>query len=255
MGGGSGGAGKTDWPAYMTIKHDTWMQLLEIDRLVAAAANPWAPYSAYDPDVELTAMIGAVNDYLAFLNTVTTDLYINAAAAAFDASLTATIDATAIARFEAGMRNINAVNSSAFVVGKAIIYARKNEQVATFSASLRLDTFLKLADTRRVTYQMMIDVQKMKIIAKKEEYESQIESDVKEAVWELELYKFGANMLSSIGGASQVTGPSGPSKTTSALGGAMTGAAVGAMVTPAAPYVGAIVGGLIGGVGGYMAGS
>jgi len=252
MGGsGSGGAGKTDWPEYMKTQHAAWLTAIASRITTVQAVNPWTPHSAYDPDADIVSMLGAVTDYLSFLNTVTTDTYISAAATAFDAALTATIDATTVARFEAGMRNINAVNSSAFAVGKAIIYAKKNEQVATFSAGLRLDAFLKLAEARRLTYATMAEVYKAKIIAKKEEFDTQMEIDVKEALWEIEIYKYGGNMLSSIGGASQMTGPTGPAKAQSAMGGAMMGAMVGGYATSwSGP--GMAVGAVVGGIAGYI---
>jgi len=57
---------------------------------------------------------------------------------AFSAILTNDVDSKSVARFESGMQNINAVMSSAFVIGKALIYSERDAQIAKYTADIRL---------------------------------------------------------------------------------------------------------------------
>lgn len=68
---------------------------------------------------------------------------IEAATIAHAATLDDQILTEILPRFEAGMRDINAVQSSAFVIGRAIIEAFRNRDVAKFDADLSYKAFLQ----------------------------------------------------------------------------------------------------------------
>jgi hypothetical protein len=118
------------------------------------------------------------------------------------------------------------------------------------------------ADFQRVYTYMVIEANRIKIVAFKEQYETDIQLDESDAKWDLEVFANGANVMAAIGGGTTHSQGQKSSKVMSAVGGAMggaaagaaTGAAIGASSTgPYAP-VGALIGAVIGGIGGYLAG-
>jgi hypothetical protein len=261
MGGSGGGSsGKTDFPDYMKARHDDWLQHIDTSIGTAITANPYTLAAAYNPDTVLALIISSAADFLTYINGLVTG--IAAAVTAFDVALTAQFAATSVARYEAGMRSIGAVQSSAFAIGKAMMLARKDEQVARYSAELNLNSVNRLADFKRQAYLMIMEGYKAKILAKVDEANDNLEYDVKAVTWALDLYHYGGNMLSTLGSGGGAGNPTRPNKTQSAVGGALAGAATGAMIGAqiGAPggvtaIYGAVIGAVVGGVGGYMAGS
>ena len=254
MGGGSGSSGKADFPEYMKDSHHLWLAEIEAVLPTVWGADPLAPYSAYDPDITLADIILLGNNFLAYIDGLISAPGIAAAVTAFDNALTAQYTATSVARFEAGMRSINAVQSSSFVVGKAIMLARKDEQVARYAAELNLNAVMRLSELKKAAYVLLMEGYKLSLIAKKEEYSELVEMDVRQATWRLDLYHYGANMLGVLGSGAIGMNPTRPNKTQTAIGGAMTGMAAGAMIGSAVPGVGTAVGAAVGFVAGGIAG-
>jgi hypothetical protein len=183
----------------------------------AISGNPYIDLSPYNPSPHLVEMANAVDDLDVFINSMESSNEIE----------------NNLARFDAGMRDINAVNSSAFVIGRQIIGSTLMVQ--------KLQAKQQLA-------QLSVETRRMMIVANKEYTEADNEYQVKFAKWPLAMLQQGGNVLASISGASVVGGGADePSKTQSAIGGALSGAAVGASV--GGPY-GAAIGGVIGGVAG-----
>jgi hypothetical protein len=261
MGGSGGGSsGKTDFPDYMKTRHDEWLQ--DIDNLLttAIAANPYTSAVSYNPDTVLGLIISTAAAFKTYIDDLVTG--IAAAVSAFDIALTNQFAATSVARYEAGMRSIGAVQTSSFVIGKAMMLARKDEQVARYSAELNLNAFNRFPEYYKMAYAMIMEGYKLQIIAKKEQANDDLEYDVKTVTWSLDLYHYGQNMLSALGSGGSSNNPTRPSKTQTAIGGALSGAATGAMIGSAGPQAsvggtvwGAVIGAVVGGVGGYMMGS
>lgn len=243
-------------------------------------------------------------------------------------------------RFEGGMRDINAVMSSAFIIGRALIEDGRNREVTKYATNLRLQAFLQkdkiLADhtananrinadmTRsanefdlalirqdneaqirlteqsnkilsdearhnstilsteamslnsatmeacdqmlktlnyrleyeRVVASLDIEAGRMSLVAHKEQRDQDIKIDEAFWLWDLQAWKYGANILSSIAGGSMGDVRSSPSTAQSAVGGALSGAAAGAMMgasmTAPAPYVGAAIGGILGAASAFL---
>jgi len=138
-------------------------------------ANPYTAITAYDPATPITALLASVDSFSALADafivsqvvdptlevtpgitvpgavanpvTVLTDANITADTAAHAAVITALKDnqltSDIMPRFEAGMRDINAVMSSAFVVGRAIIESEATLEITRQSA--KHDSQLRLA--------------------------------------------------------------------------------------------------------------
>ena len=278
-GGGGGGTGAVSWPAYMETWHSMALDDTGVDTLTdsltdvmdAAIGNsPWLAQTPYDPDTDLTAMIASADvlqTLVTLLSTGTTldtlisDILdhtrVDDAVIEYAADLDARLIADVLPRFEAGMRDINAVVSSAFVIGRALIEENQDRQVAMFSGDLHYKAFsddaikviqLKLEYQKAVS-QILAEVYRIKIVAKKEENEVEMRIDEADALWDLEVFTYGHNFLAGIGGG--VANPQGkqPSTAQSVIGGAISGAAAGSMISPG---IGTVVGGVLGAASGLL---
>lgn len=193
---------------------------------------------------------------------------------AFADQLDDQIDTDVLPRFESGMRDINMVTSSAFSIGRAVIEGFRDRDVTKFGTQLRITAAEKNADielnnkrlhiegstqmvsmrSQRLSSQETlmragVESKRIKIVAKKEESDFNMEIDKKDALWDIEAYQYAANMLASASGGVESTGTKGPSTSQSVLGGAMSGAAAGGMV--GGPW-GAVAGGVLGAASGLL---
>ena len=274
-GGGGGGAGVVDYPDYMKDFHEGVLgdgavtsTITEI--MDAALGNsPFTAEVAYDPDTPIAAMSAAVVDLDTLvallssgtgLDTLVSEVLdedrLDDAVDEFSADLAARLTVEVLPRFEAGMRDINAVTSAAFAIGRAVIEEGQTREVSKFSAGLHLKAFgddalrliaLKL-EYQKFLSSMDIEVNRMKIVAKKEESDTNLKISESDALWDLELFQYGSNVLASIGGGVANSKVKGPSTASSVIGGALSGVAAGAMVGSSMgnPLIGAIAGGVLG---------
>lgn len=262
-GGGSSGSGAVSYPAYMEAVHGSWLNHAGADTIsdsitdvmnAAIGSSPWVGRVAYDPDADLVNLLAApdaLQTLVTLLSSGTTldtlisnildpsriDDVVDEYAADLDDRLNAEI----LPRFEAGMRDINMVVSSAFAIGKANIEKNQDRQVARFSAELHNKAEsddaisvinLKLEYQKAVSH-MIAESYRLKLVAKGEENETNMKIDESDALWDLEVFTHGANVLASVSGGvghrqKEV------SKMQTALGGAMSGAALGMMMAGAA---------------------
>lgn len=235
--------------------------------------NPYHTATAYDPTTSLNSIITAIGTTLmGLVNTaygladygfdtaianaktqidavINDATYIAAAVAGHSAIIEVEAD-TIVAKYQVGMRNINAVVSSAYAIGEAIIRDTKQKQVDKYAADLALQsvqqrnsaimqsvqlilqTKLHLLDLYRAVYSMLAEAYRVSIVANKEYKDETLRIDVADELWNLELYQYMGNLMANIGGG--VSGVPGDqsrrtSQLSSALGGAMTGAAMGGM--------------------------
>jgi hypothetical protein len=275
-GGGGGGSGAVSYPDYMQTVHNDWLDNTGVDTITssitdimnsAIGGSPWAGQAAYSPTADITAMTNSSTTFqslVTLLSSGTTldtlianvldDSRIDDAVDEYAADLDARMISEVLPRFERGMQDINAVSSSAFVIGRALIEQNQDRQVAKYSADLHMKAFsddaikvigLKL-EYQRLATSTLAEIYRIKIVAKKEEADLNMEIDEKDAKWDLEVFQYGANLLASIGGGT--VGTQKPSTAQSVLGGALSGAAAGAMAGSTMAGVGAIPGAGIGAV-------
>lgn len=208
-----------------------------------------------------------------------------ASANEYSAQLQADIEATVIPKFEAGMRDANAVMSSSFVIGEALIYAEKSRNVAKYTADLKLashtarnkaisDTgismfgeriktaalYIPLVDAYSRFYlqgieykkqltSMVLDTMRIVIIAKKEQNDEDTKLNRARNLWDIEMYQYAGSLLGAYQGTYSVSDNNiGKSGGASALSGAMSGAAGGAMLGSVIPGIGTAVGAIVGGI-------
>lgn len=278
-GGGGSSSGKVDYPEYMKTLHGHMMNHDGADTLTkslydlinASVGNsPYLGVDAFNPDTMLSEMDTQVDDLVLLNSTIkgaapVADLVSRLFSVtemenledAYSDMLDDEIETKVLPKFKAGMRDINAVQSSAFVIGEAVIYAARNKDYANYATQLRLrrsdDIVLKLleleANVTRETAHMVADTKRIGIVAKKEESEVNARYDEADALWDIELYQHGSNMLAAIGGGTSTTASASKSNPiSSAIGGGLSGAAAGAMIGAQTGMVSGPVGAAIGGV-------
>jgi len=298
MGGSSGGGGSSGavtHSAYLEAVHADWLNATGTDTIEksitevmdsALGSSPWTGLVAYDPDADIAtyeaslaafavilAGLSDTGDWAALYAQADTTLSgvgeaaLLADAAAYEAILDDFIATSTLPKFRRGMQNINAVMSSSFVIGEAVIEAFKDRDVAKYLSTARLsvnekrltavDQMMQLM-ARRIGWEesyakMVIESMRIKIVAKKEETDQNAHIDESDAKWDLEVFQYGSNVLAAVSGGTASTAKA-PSKLQSAIGGALTGAAAGAMIGmamgPAAPLsvpMMALAGGILGG--------
>jgi hypothetical protein len=282
-----------DYPTYMQTQHQTWLGALASAITTAAADNPFA-VAPTDPGTDTTAMATAIGTFQTIISamdyhtvydsihtaaaaqvdaTISPETYISARMIAHATALDAEINSKVIPRFNAGMRDLNAVQTSAFVLGRAIIEVDRNDKVDKFMADMRFQAddkrgsliqsvagemvrlYLQKIEFSRVIAALTMDQLRLKIAARSD-YETELKSiSADEERWPLECYKYGANMLASVGGGVTSSVPVDGNKTARIIGSGLSGAVAGAMIggsingNEGAGY-GALLGGLAGMLGG-----
>jgi uncharacterized Fe-S cluster-containing protein len=122
------------------------------------------------------------------------------------------------------------------------LYLNAANQMLTYTFQLlsSYDSYARLS----------IEANRIKIVANKEYTDRNMELDKEDALWDLSMFQYGANVMASISGAATVTKSTGGlSVAQSVMGGGLSGAAAGAMAggpTGIGAVPGAIIGGVLG---------
>jgi hypothetical protein len=166
------------------------------------------------------------------------------------------------------MYAINAVESSAFLNGFAILKRGKQTDVDSYRANLeqqrgtqRTQFVLSgvqqmeqaqanLHQEKRMDAAIYQDMKTLEINALREMLSDQLEYNQKEAIYELSMFPHANNTIAAAMGAPMA--PIGPSKLSQALSSAATLAATGVQVGSAGGVQGAAIGGIIGGALGFI---
>lgn len=287
---GGGSSGAVSHSPYLEAAHADWLNSTGIDKIEksitevmdsALGSSPWTGLAAYNPDADILSYENTLTAFQAILAGLseTTDwatLYAQAGttldgpgetalladAAAFASIIDDNINTVTLPRFRRGMQDINAVVSSAFVIGEAVIEGFRDRDVAKYLSTLRMsmkDRKMQATEmmiqmmARRMAWQesyvkMVVESKRIKLVAKKEQIDQDAIIDEHDAKWDLEVFQSGANVMAASAGGTSTTGIKGTSKTASVLGGAMMGAAGGAMVGAEVGSIGGPHGAAIGAV-------
>jgi hypothetical protein len=270
-------SGKVEFPAHMQTVHADWLDDTGTDDITtsvtkamtnAIATSPYTSKTSYDPDTALDNMDDAVVTFAALISAIDFDAdwgaaieyaetkidaliddsFINAAVNAQSDYLDDELDNKILPKFRGGMRDVNAVMSSAFVIGESVIMAMKVRDVAKFRSDLSgklelsrnemiinaAEGILRMnvakAELQKTVAHYTIEANRLRIVATKEQTDTTIALAVGDGKWDLELYQYGANVMASISGAAVIPSSSsskGPTTAQSAIGGALAGAAIG----------------------------
>lgn len=285
MGGSGGGtSGAVDYPQYMKDVHTAWLgssPTYSVNALMNTAwamTTPYANFVTISPDTAFFEASKTIADYsspflrnkelaaydlAALFSTYMADdsTRITNAINAESVQLDYDINTNILPKFKAGLTNINAVMSSTFVLGEALIWDSKAKEVAKHDAKIRLQRLSEgtnesmarigaLVEWKRVVAALSTEQTRMYITARTEIDAMKVSMASNDALWDLELYQYGTQVMASIAGAATAKGIQ-KDKGSQALSGALSGAATGAMVT--GTPMGAAAGAVIGGVAGMLA--
>jgi len=162
------------------------------------------------------------------------------------------IDINAIPRLQTGMRDINAVMGSSYVIGRAIIEDARVKSLSKFSADLKY-RLIPVASSRWSTHLewnkgvvgTYAELMKFYYSAKADIDEANYAMSAKNKLWPFTVLDFERAALGALQGATNSkTDVAGASTASKVIGGALSGAAMGAMVgsawnTPATETVAA----------------
>lgn len=163
------------------------------------------------------------------------------------------IDTTVMPKFLAGMRDINSVQATTFVIGKAIIQDAHVKSMNKFSTQIRLhalnisnEQWIKHLSWDEAVIKTYAEMFKLYYTAKLDIDRVNLEYPAKDAMWDINLFENARGIIGAMtGSAATASGQNEPSQTQKAVGGAMAGAAAGYMVSGGQP-IGAVIGGVIG---------
>ena len=161
------------------------------------------------------------------------------------------IDTNVMPKFLGGMRDIGAINSSAFAVGRALIETEHVRQVNKFSTQIRMHALNSSVDMWKshLEWDKMVvatfnDLFKSYFAVKLDIDRANLEYPAKHEMWNVNLFENARGILSAMSGAgSTAMGANEPSQLQKSVSGVLGGAAAGAMV---GNVPGAIIGGIIG---------
>ncbi len=182
----------------------------------------------------------------------------SAEAALMDADIAANI----LPRFQVGMRDINSVMASTYVVGTSLIEDARVKALEKFRTALRFQLIPVAVDKWKThlawnesVIKTYAEVMKLYFSAKLDLTEFNYTMQTKNTLWPFTVLEFERAALGVLQGAysSATKGSTAgePSTMQKALSGALSGAAAGMMIPGAGP-VGGVVGGLLGLAGGLF---
>jgi len=231
----------------METKHTAWLDsIATLITADTAGAGPYNTAFSYDPDYDLSNFQDKIDSFIDTIDVVEPILdyetFLAAAASAVDASLEPDtyIDEATVAyesaqlppyfrsinRFTGPMSDLNAVHTSAFVIGMAIMEQSFQNNVDGFAAQLKvqrsqirataiLDGVRSIMQLFNFELQGDLNIAQLQgdfaykaIGFKTNQYEQDLAIDVHDIMWDYDVFMRGGEMLGSISGAA-----AGPLKT------------------------------------------
>jgi hypothetical protein len=175
---------------------------------------------------------------------------IQAAVSAQAAMIQDDIDTTVMPKFLAGMRDIGAVHSSSFVVGKSIIQDAHVKAINKFAGDIRIralevsaQVWSRHLDWSQAVVHSYQEMMKLYFVAKMDEREDHMRWAGLHGMWDINLMEHVRGMLGALGGGHPIHDENQPSQMQRSIGGMLSGAAAGASV--GGPW-GAAIGGALG---------
>lgn len=163
------------------------------------------------------------------------------------------IEQNAMPRFTTGMRDINAVVSSSFIIGRALMETQRTKAISKYDAELRA-AMLPLATTRwqahlewnKSVVNTYAEIMKLYFSVAMDIDNHNYTMAAKDKLWPFTVLDYERACLGALQGATKASQDvAGASTAQKAIGGAMTGAAAGMMVSGGNP-IGGVIGGVLG---------
>lgn len=262
-GGGGDQVITTRYAPYIEARHQDFLTTVYNERVTAIEGSPFADYTDVEVDVaffgvgylisSFPSLYDMYGKFMAgldievlwsqvFEDTVNSP-EVNNLVAAEGALIDDEIEASSIPRLQTGMRDINSVISSSFVVGKALIEDARTKSLAKFSAQLKYN-LIPVAQSRWQTHLewnkgvvgIYAEIMKFYFAAKTDVDDINYAMAVKNKLWPFTVLDFERAALGALQGAmNSKENVAGASTTARVLSGALSGAAMGAMVGASIP--------------------
>jgi len=271
-GGGGGGTSTVRYAPYIETEHKAFLTQTNayVDLLIDD--SPYADFTDLDVDdgffgvgytlTSFPALYDLYGKFMAGLdvealwrqvyNATVEGPEVNDMVSAESALLDDEIEETSLPRFQLGMRNVNAVHTSSFVIGKALIESAKIKQLAKTDSELRYKMVSVAADRWKThlawnesVTKFYPELLKLFVSAKMDVDVHNYELKSKNALWPFTVLDFHKANLGALQGAVSTASGIGSSTTQKAIGGALSGAGMGFAVTGGNP-LGAVAGGVLG---------
>lgn len=263
MGGGGGSSNPYTWTEiryapYIEARHSNFLNTVYSARVRVINNSPFAAYTDIEVD---NAFFGAGYTISSFpslydmygkfmagldIEALWTQEYndtinspaVNNLVAAEGDLIDDEIATTSLPRLQTGMRDMNAVMSSSFVVGKSLIEDTRTKMVAKFSADLKY-RLIPIAQERwnthlnwnKLTVGTYAEIMKLYFSAKTDVDEINYAMAAKNTLWPFTVLDFERAAVGALQGAtSSKQDVAGASTASRVLSGALTGAAMGAQV-------------------------
>ena len=168
------------------------------------------------------------------------------------------LEQIALPRFETGLRDLNSVMSSSFVIGKALVEVGRTKALSKFDADLRYrlipvvsERWSKHLDWNKNVIEVYANLLKLYISARMDTDNQYMDYRAKDYLWNMTLFDNYRLAIGAVTGGSRTTSDvvGGPSQTQRTIGGAMTGAAIGTEISPG---YGTAIGAVVGAAAGYF---
>lgn len=280
MGGSSGSSessGETTirYAPYVESRHQNFLASVASARSSATSNNPYNGYSAVAVDAgffgsgytlaSFPSLYDMYGKFMAGLNIeaiwaeifedTTDNAQVGNLVAAESDLLRDELNSNILPEFQTGMRDIGAVNSSSFVIGRTLLEDSRQKVLAKFSAELRY-RLLPLVNERYDIHlkwntgviDSYMGVIKHYFTVKQSIGEMNYQHLDRGARWPLEMLDYERSALGALQGAMKQSGDAGGASSGSkALGGALSGAAAGGAIGGTwGAGIGAVVGGVAG---------
>ena len=254
-------------PSYLQKIQEDWLArqvdgepTIEIDTTMteiinnAHADNPFSTMAIPDQDSAFDRMDEVVEDFAGKIDVLLSSAEIDKATELSTSAATRALEKFGLPRFDAGMRNINAVNSSAFVVGRAVIISEAAEKAGAVASGMYQTLFSTQWDAALKELHYRLEVIRMRTATAMEIAEKTNALMEHEARWPLEVFSYGGNLMASVSGGTVPMVSQQSSSGLSMLGGALQGASLGMQIggsfsnDSGGNYggIGAIIGGIAG---------
>jgi hypothetical protein len=291
MGGGGGSSNPYTWTEiryapYIEARHSDFLNSVYSARVGAISNSPFVAYTDIEVDdaffgagytiSSFPSLYDMYGKFMAGLdiealwtqeyNDTINSPVVNALIAAEGDLIDDEIETTSLPRLQTGMRDMNAVMSSSFVVGKSLIEDTRTKMVAKFSADLKY-RLISVAQERwsthlnwnKLTVGTYAEIMKLYFSAKTDVDEINYAMAAKNTLWPFTVLDFERAAVGALQGATtskqDVAGASTASRVLSgALSGAAMGATIGAAVGSGVNVVRDTAGNIIGNSAGAGAG-
>ena len=250
--------GYVRYAPYIESQHQTFLSLMASYRNATVGSSPFSAYvnievedaffgsgysisnfpSLYDMYGKFMAGLDVEALYDEIFEDATNSPVVSDLVAAEGSLMDDDIAANSIPRMTAGMRDINSVMSSSFVIGKAAIEDTRTKALSKFSAELKYrlipvatQRWTSHLDWNKMVVSMYSEVMKLYYSAKTDVDEFNYAMAAKDVLWPFTVLDFERAALGALQGAvSTKTDVAGASTASKVLSGALSGAAMGATI-------------------------